>query len=92
MARTTGPILAAGAITWANNTWFERGAEFEFEETARVAVATGMAAAFLAVAERATEPIAMGIAWAALASVILVPVGRANRSPIVNALDFVGLD
>jgi len=91
MARTTGPILAAGAITWANETYFQEGASFKFDQSARLAVATGMAAGFLYLVERITPDLGVALAWAALATVLLVPIGGSKDSPATNALKFIGL-
>lgn len=91
MSTTTGPIIAAGAITWANHTFFEQGAEFDFEETLRTAVGTGLAAGFLYIIERGAPDIGKMLAWAALLTVILVPIRGSQNSVATNALKFLGL-
>jgi hypothetical protein len=90
MARSTGPILAAGAVTWANASLFDQSG-FEATETARIVVATGVAALGLSLLDRFSPDLAYGLALAALVTVVLVPVGRTNRSPATRALDFVRL-
>jgi len=102
-ARSTGPVVAAGVITWANITLFEPKGEFTFEGTTRIAVATGLAAGFLTLVDKASPDIAYGISVAVLLTVLLVPVDydprskrlrtsqTSRRSPATNALDFLGL-
>jgi hypothetical protein len=90
MARSTGPILAAGAITWANVTLFEdRALSFDVPETMRIVVATGIASAGLSVVGKFSPDLAYGLSLAALLTVLVVPVGRTKRSPATRALDFV---
>lgn len=102
-ARSTGPIVAAGAITWANMTLFEPKAGFELEVTMRLAVATGLGAGFLTLVDKASPDIAYGLSLAVLLTVLFVPVDydartkrlrtsrTSKRSPATNALDFLGL-
>lgn len=102
-ARSTGPLVAAGAITWANLTLFERGAGFDLETTMRITVATGIGAGFLSLVDRASPELAYGLSVAVLLTVLFVPVDydprtkklrtsrTSKRSPATNALDFLGL-
>lgn len=77
MARTTGPILAVGAITLANNTVLN-GRPFDL----RILVGAGVAAGAFALAERAYEPLAVGLAWVALAAVLFARMDPSIPSPI----------
>lgn len=91
LAKSTGPILAAGAITWANHTFFEKDAEFDFNETITTVVGTGLAAGFLTIIEKGASDVAVMLAWASLLTVILVPLRGSKNSPATNALEFLGL-
>lgn len=91
MGKSTGPVLAAGVITWANHTFFEEGSEFVFEETVRTAVGTGLAAGFLTIIEKGAPQIAVMLSYAALLTVLLVPIRGSDNSPAVNALQFLGV-
>lgn len=102
-ARSTGPMVAAGAITWANVTLFEPKAGFELDTTMRIVVATGIGAGFLALVDKASPEMAYGLSIAVLLTVLFVPVDydartkrlrtsrTSRRSPATNALDFLGL-
>lgn len=102
-ARSTGPMVAAGAITWANLTLFEPRGGFELDTTMRIAVATGLGAGFLSLVDRASPELAYGLSLVVLLTVLFVPVdydprtkrlkssSTSRRSPITNALDFLGL-
>lgn len=76
MARSTGPILAVGAITVVNNTVIN-GQPIDW----RVPVATGLAAAALAFGERISEPLAVGVAWIALVAVLFTRLDPRVPSP-----------
>lgn len=90
MARSTGPMLAAGAVTWANQTLLAPNASFDLTKTARVAVATGLGVGILSVAEKAAPEIAVGLAYALLITVLLVRVDRNTPTPLERALNLVG--
>ncbi len=81
MAATTGPILAIGAITMANQSVFNNK-----PVDWRVPVATGVAAAMFSLAERAWPQGARMLAWAALVSVLLTRLDPAVPSPVESAL------
>lgn len=81
MADTTGPVLAIGAITMANQSVFhDRPVDW------RVPVATGIAAGAFALLERADRTIATGIAWVALAAVLFTRLDPSIPSPTESAL------
>lgn len=87
MASTTGIIVAAGAITYANQV-LGNGRSWAAE--LRIPVATGAAAVILALLEHASAPLAVGIAWIALITSLLVtPAG--GRSAVTNLISITGL-
>jgi hypothetical protein len=102
-ARSTGPMVAAGAITWANVTLFEPRAGFQLDTTMRIVVATGLGAGFLTLVDKASPEVAYALSLAVLLTVLFVPVDydprtrklrtskTSKRSPATNALDFLGL-
>jgi hypothetical protein len=77
--RSTGPILAIGALTVANAVLLN-GRAFDW----RVPIATGAAALVFAGAEKVWEPGAVGMAWVALLTTLVVPVGS-DPAPISSA-------
>lgn len=95
MAASTGPILAVGAITWANRTLLEEGGGggWSLEETARIAVATGLGVAVLSAIEKASREIAVGLAYTALVTVLMVRMpdrhGRLVPTPLERAANFI---
>ena len=103
MAASTGPVVAAGAIAWANLTLFEPEGGFQLDTTMRIVVGTGLAAGFLTLVDKATPDMAYALSLAVLATVLFVPVEydrttkrvristTSRRSAATNALDFLGL-
>lgn len=81
MAATTGPILALGGITFGNKL-------LHGDVDWRVPVATGFAAMIFGGFERLHAPLAVGIAWIALASVILTRVDPKVPSPAETLLRY----
>jgi hypothetical protein len=75
--RTTGPVLAIGAITMANANLLH-GKPIDY----RVPIATGIAAGAFALAEKAYEPLAVGLAWVALVAVLFVRLTPGVPSPV----------
>lgn len=81
MARSTGPILVAGGLTWANSTLLAEGKAKEgdvFTETLRIGVATGLAATALYGIEKLSPELGVGLAYLALVTVLFV---RWNNKP-----------
>ena len=69
MAKSTGPMLAVGGLTMANQSIaHDRPVDW------RIPVATGLAIGVLALIERASEPLALGLAYTALITVLFVRV------------------
>jgi hypothetical protein len=86
MGASTGPILAATGITFANE-WILNKQRPDFRILLGGAVAAGMLALF----EHVSPEIAKGIAWIALITTLLVnPVGG-GKSPVQNLLSVSGL-
>jgi hypothetical protein len=82
MARTTGPILAIGAITVAADVL--PGGELDM----RVPVATGIAAGLFALVERTWEDGAVALAYVALVTILLVRVQPGRPSPTERILQW----
>lgn len=89
MARSTGPMLAAGAITWANNYLLADQPEPLFDATVRIGLATGLAAGILSLLDKASPDLAAILAWAAVVTVLFVrvPPGSKNPTPLERALN-----
>lgn len=92
MARSTGIILAAGAITLANEAVFAplaSGGSITTHFNWRIIPATAGAALALAGLERVSEPFAVGVAYIALITVLFAKLGNA-QPPLVNASNMLG--
>lgn len=87
MARSTGPILVAGAITWANTVLLnDEEVEDIFTSSIEVALATGLAASLLYGIETFSGDLATALAWAALVTVLFVRVKPNNPTPLERVL------
>lgn len=87
MAASTGPIVAVGAITAAN------GVLFNHQSPAfgiKVGVATAIAAGILALGEHVSQPLAVGVAWIALITSLLI-TPKTGKSAVTNLLSATGL-
>lgn len=82
MAETTGPILALGAITVANQSIFH-----DEPLNWRVPVATGFAAMAFIPLEKAAPKAARMLAWTAIAVVLFTRINDVP-SPTESFLDF----
>jgi hypothetical protein len=84
MTRSTGPILAAGALTWANQTIF--GAETNtavpdtviLDNTVRIGVATALLSGIMYGIEKVSPNVAVALSYTALVTTLLV---RLNGKP-----------
>lgn len=85
MGASTGPIVAAGGLTFANG-WIFNHQPPDF----RVLLATGIAAAGLALLEQASPPLASGLAWLTLLTV-LISRNHGQPSPAENLLKTAGM-
>lgn len=82
--RSTGPILAIGAITIVNQVGFQ-----ENKMDWKIPVATGIAATLAALAEKAVGDLVVDIAYLALVATLFVPIGD-NPAPIEVAAAYFG--
>ena len=79
MSETTGPILAVGAISLANEVVFNRK-----EVDWRIPLATGVAVGFFALAEKGWRNGAVGLAYLSLVTVLFVRLDPNTPAPIEN--------
>lgn len=84
MARSTGPILAVGAITIANGVILNNQ-----EMDWRIPVATGITAAVLALGERTWEEGAVAISWLALVGVLFVRLKPGVPAPVESFVTWI---
>jgi hypothetical protein len=83
MARSTGPILAMGAVTLANESVFH-GQPVDW----RVPVATGLLASAAALAEKAWPQGVVILAWTGLLTVLLTRTKPSVPSPTESLVDW----
>lgn len=83
MARSTGPILAMGAITLGNASVIH-GQPIDW----RIPIATGITAGVLALAEHAAPNLVTGLAWLALMTSFLVPLIPGVPTPAESFVAF----
>lgn len=81
MSKTTGPVLAVGAITVVNGTIFH-GQPMDW----RVPIATGLSAIGFSLAERVWPQGAEILAWTALVTLLLTRVNPKVPSPAESAV------
>lgn len=90
MARSTGPVLAIGAITAANEALFAPLAgSGKVQFNWKILPATAGLALALAGLEQLAPRFAVGLAYLGLFAVLVVPMGNAP-SPIDNANKILG--
>ena len=77
MAQTTGPVLAIGGITIANQTLLHNK-PFNW----RIAIATGISAGLFALLEKAWPQGAVAFAWLGLVTILLVRVDPKTPAPL----------
>lgn len=77
MSRTTGPILAVGGITLANQSLLNNK-PFQWP----VVIATGISAGLFALLERLWEQGAVALAWLALVTILLVRIDPKVPAPM----------
>lgn len=93
MARSTGPILAAGSITWVNSVLLgtddSQDGDF-FTASTRIVLATGLAAGMLYGVEVVAGELAVALAWAAVVTVLFVRVADNQPTALERAADLIG--
>lgn len=92
MARSTGVVLAVGAITLANEAAFApigSGGSITADVNWRIIPATLVAAALLGGLEQVSSRLAVGIAYIALITVLLARTGNA-AAPVENLAKVLG--
>lgn len=89
MAASTGPILTIGTITWANGVFLDEKPVELVPFSVRVGLATGIVAGSLALLERASSDLAVGLAWVALVTLLFTRI-EGRKSPAENLLKFIG--
>ena len=78
MARSTGPVLLAGALAAGNEVLFgplAAGKPAQWSTAWRLVPVTAGLAAALALLERASPQFAVGLAWLVVAGVLIFPPG-----------------
>lgn len=83
MSKSTGPIIAVGAITMVNSSIFH-GRPVDW----RIPVATALTGGMLALAERGWESGAVALSYLALFAVVMVRLQPDVPSPAETALEF----
>ena len=86
MGASTGPIVAAGLVTWVNGAVLQpETVDDQFRFAARTAVGTAIAAAGLSLVERASAELARGVAFVAVVTMLFTRY-KGRRSPTENLL------
>lgn len=92
MAQSTGIILAVGAISFANEAIFAPiagGGNVRSDWNWRIIPATAVAAALLAALEQVSAPLAVGVAYISLITVLFARLGNAP-APVENVANALG--
>jgi len=83
MAGSTGPVLVMGAITLVNaSVVHDRPVDW------RIPIATGLTAGLLALLEKGAPQAAVGLAWLALMTSVLVPVIPGVPTPAESLINY----
>jgi hypothetical protein len=83
MARSTGPVLAAGTITVANRVILHQE-----PVDWRIVTATGLTAAALALMEKGLPELAVGLSWMALLTILIARVDPKVPSPAESFVEW----
>lgn len=92
MARSTGIILVVGGISFANEAVFApiaAGGDIKSDWNWRIVPATLVAAALLAALEQVSAPLAVGVAYISLITVLFARLGNAP-APVENVAKALG--
>ena len=90
MARSTGPVILAGALAAGNEALFSPlagGQQANWSSVWKIIPATAGLAVGLALLEKAAAGFAVGLAWLLVAGVFVFPVGHAQ--PLLNNVNKV---
>jgi hypothetical protein len=93
MSRSTGPILATGALAWTNAVLLgDEDKDGFWPPTLSIGLATGVAAGVLSLAEKVSPGLAVGVAYLALLTTLMVRIPPDSRNPTVleRALSLAG--
>lgn len=85
MARSTGPIIAAAGLVMANEV-LVHGQVPDY----RIPVGAAIAAGMLALLEKLTPEVAVGLAYTALVAVIFVRTDANTPTPAESMLKYFG--
>lgn len=87
MAASTGPMFTAGGITFVNQVLLTKDKNVDvFTTTARIALATGIAASMLVLIERVAPDLAIALAWATVVTTVFVRINN-QETPVERILD-----
>jgi hypothetical protein len=87
MAKSTGIIVAVGAMAYGNDVLFNKQSP---AKAVPVIVATGIAAGMLALFEHVNQSLAVGIAWIAFVTAALIKP-KSGNSLVTNLINTTGL-
>jgi hypothetical protein len=83
--KTTGPILAIGAIALGNELIFDPSTGGTMSVDWKIPIATGLAVGAFALLEKVWEQGTVAVAWLALFTTLFVPLAG-RRAPVENML------
>ncbi len=83
MAKSTGPILAVGAITFANKSILH-----DNPVDIRIVIATGFTALAFSMLEKLNEKLTVGVAWVAFLTVMFARVDPKTPAPVETLLQY----
>lgn len=92
-SRSTGPILVAGGLNWANQTLFMESKTSAFDNTVRIGVATGLLATGFYGLEKVSPSLATGLAYTLLVTSLFVRLpdksGKRQPTPVERLVAFI---
>lgn len=93
MAKSTGPILVAGGLNWANQTIFLDSKSSVMENTVRIGVATGLLAMGFFGLEKVSPNLATGLAYTLLVTSMIVRLpdktGKKQPTPVERLVSII---
>lgn len=90
MSKSTGPLLVAGSLTWANRTILadDSTPTEAVQEAVRIGIATGLLAGLFYGLESLSPNIAVALAYTALVTTLLVRIDN-KPTPLERLLDVI---